>query len=161
MPHSGHENDVTNPTDCGKRGVQLLEEIMKHIHAEQKHWDQCIWAEAVPTEKMYVESKFDEIQPPPTCGTAYCVAGWAAHLTGAKILWHPQFKYDMDENQYYVEFFTASHVKHKNGMVLKIEDYAKNVLDLDDYEAETLFLGGNTLDELDEKLEALKSGELI
>src|SRR5437879_3216792 len=55
---------MSEPFDCGLRGLELLDHVLKVIDAEPEHWNQAYYA---------VRN---------TCGTSHCVAGWAAVLTG-------------------------------------------------------------------------------
>lgn len=131
MPH-----DKKNPnknTDCGLRGTELFEAVIKQIKENEEHWDQGEWAIAkVPSDQ---DTTFDAdqygyvTQLPESCGTAYCLAGWAAHMTGAEILWEPQYTYlDYEMNEKKLRSFKADSVRDAYGDIESIENYAAQVL---------------------------------
>lgn len=129
--------------------AELLTRTLEQIKANQEAWDQGTWATHLnPGEHVdedgnivtadgedpdvhYVEDADD-----PACGTAMCFAGWATQLSG----WLPKF----NGNSRY----TGTCVK--DGEVASIMDKAAELLDIDTYDADALFSGGNSLDKLED-----------
>lgn len=68
------------------------------------------------------------------CGTAYCVAGWACHRRGWSMAWDT--------------FGYANEIIKGNGQTERIEIAAARILGLSDDQAEVLFAGYNSLDNL-------------
>lgn len=83
------------------------------------------------------------------CGTTYCIAGWAAALSGKEMFWEPGRDWPLE----------ASYLaKPDGGQGVSVDRYARGVLGLDQDEADFLFSGARPesealayLDELIEK----------
>jgi len=101
--------------------VALLRAVLTRISTDPAHWDQSAWSRVL--------SEIDKASQGATCGTAYCVAGWATHLAGAID--------DVASNGHlsgFVEF---------GGKSYSIETLAKRLLGVDPDEASALFNAGN------------------
>lgn len=150
MPHSENEFE---PTDTGLRGLPLLRKIMEIIKSEEhrKNWNQKQWGEArlpggsMDHSEFYMS--FNPNQPPVECGTAYCVAGWAAHLTGAKMNWHPATAYDDETDTHRIIGYRAESVVGDDEQT--INSYAREVLEVGEYTSSRLFDAYNTIEDLE------------
>lgn len=175
MPHDGHNNPSR---DIGLRGIPLLDWIIDQAEENPETHDQSLWATAKPAvvtppnrmtypyigygaeyDNLYLRLKAEG--PGESCGTAYCVAGWAAHATGAKINWRPHLNRNYDTNQVYVHSWDAEEVTNKDGLRMSISGYAREVLDLDGADADVLFASTNTLADIKEMRDRLFAGESI
>jgi hypothetical protein len=144
-----------NPTpDCGLRGVDLLDEVIRQIEQHPENWYQGDWARAkVETDENDEFPTLTKVEleaaVPTSCGTAMCVAGWAAHLTGAKIDWHPTYSEVVVDfgvsSLYRLSGFVANTV---NNNTQEIETYARRVLGLNSFDASELFAPHNDLDDI-------------
>jgi hypothetical protein len=145
-----------NPTpDCGLRGVDLLDEVIRQIEAHPENWYQGDWARAkVETDENGELPKMTKAEldaaVPTSCGTAMCVAGWAAHLTGAKIDWQPTYDDTVSgvvdsEVLYILSGFVANSV---NDNTEKIDAYARRVLELDHLDSSELFVPHNDMERI-------------
>jgi len=107
--------------------VPLLRQTMAQIEAHPEQWDQGSWTKEL------------------TCGTAYCFAGWAAVLSGARFA----------KNAYSQEFRSCV-IPPGRILPVDVADYAADLLGVEHYETERsdednyvhLFNGGNDLDDL-------------
>ncbi|MET0426648.1 MAG: hypothetical protein ABW046_22465 [Actinoplanes sp.] len=100
--------------------IELLDKIITQIEEHPELWNQGVWA--APTE----------------CGTAYCVAGWAASMTLAGPL-------ELHGSM----FIDADGVRHVWAT------YGADVLGITDSQADELFNGGNDLETIKEMRDAL------
>jgi len=112
----------------------LLAKIVEIIRKQPENWNQDLWAYA-PGDFQSERFGSPATEVPPACDTTLCVAGWAAHLTGAKLDW-----------VYTRNGLRASTVNNGDQMISK---YAKHVLELSSDEADHLFYGVDELDEID------------
>lgn len=141
MPHTEHNE---NPSaDTGLRGIQLLDKIIEIIERQPENWNQGWWAIAARpagTEDYHTTYRYldDTDYTPESCGTAFCVAGWAAHLTGYKIRWYTARDEDGNPN-------IEAEYCDKDGEVMTIPHAAKLVLGIHD---SYLFSGFNTIDDI-------------
>lgn len=160
-----HDTDGRNPgTDIGLRGLELFDEILKMIRENGEAWDQRKWAKVSMESRVLTEDEVTEYQDdlaevvfPASCGTAYCVAGHAAHLTGAKILWTPDIESgrneELDEYQRTLHGFEADTVvtgidEDGDEITETISDYARRMLGLTWMDCNTLFAPENDEDDL-------------
>lgn len=121
--------------------TELLKKIKTLITIERSgNWDQSLWGKTSP-DNVDENGDLKEI----TCGTEFCVAGWACVLSGEKIDWRgAEMMYDGN--------LQASRLV--NGQ--EIEARAAELLDLDEHSATELFYGlghEGTLNRLDELIE--------
>lgn len=108
--------------------IPLLLQTMAHIEAHPKQWNQGSW-----------------IREDSDCGTAYCFAGWAAVLSGAK------FAKDVASND-----FRSCVIPPDDAEPVDVADYAADLLGVEPYEADRaeednyvhLFHAANDLDDL-------------
>lgn len=123
--------------------TELARRVLEHIEAHPEQWNQSRWA-----------LRSD-------CGTSYCFAGHAVHLT------HPDALYmfgldlhDGDDRDAAVKVLIPGVAGPQY-----VRTIARELLGLSDYNATLLFYSDNTLDDLRsyvEQLEApLFSGELL
>jgi hypothetical protein len=103
--------------------IEALDRALAAIDADPDSWNQGSWA--------YKTS----------CGTAYCVAGWAAVQAGGQMIWGPE-----DDETGYSDAMLVR--LPSSGTEVYIEDFAQSVLDLTDAQAGALFGGSNTRAEL-------------
>lgn len=122
--------------------VDLLMQVREKIQTEPERHYQGLWAREI------IDPARGE------CGTAYCVAGWAAFLSGEELHW--------------IDFGKARQAeallrRDEYGDPIYISNYARDALGLDRDEAIRLFAGGNKRDAvlkaLDLLIEAGKNGE--
>lgn len=163
MPHNSENPNKS--FDTGLRGLALLDAIILEIEAHKEHWKQSLWATAklaelipIPTDKARLEVQREAVEDlPESCGTAFCVAGWAAHLTGAQPLWKPEINWNDEIYGYNAEEVTNP----ETGYVETIERYASKVLGLNLKEASYLFEANNSLDYIKRVRDALANGEEV
>ena len=147
--------------DETRYNVALLEQVREMVADEGMH-DQSLWSRIsrslLPTiSDRFVESNeaWSYTYIPVSCPTAACVAGWAATLSGGKMLVNEQ---ELDYDRGYAE---ASQVLI-DGQVHHISTYARKALGLTMDEADALFDGNwsneETLDNLDDIIRAAKHG---
>jgi hypothetical protein len=108
--------------------VALLRQTLTHIEANPQTWDQTTFR----------------------CNTGMCFAGWAAELEGGT--W-----YTDASNPVLADYLVATpedpaddvvRLVHNDARVILAADRAMRLLGLDYFQAEELFDGANTLDEL-------------
>lgn len=99
-------------------------------------WDQHKWI-AVPDNTMIEGS----------CGTSGCFAGWAV------MLFVPEFKLDPDYKD-----LAMFHNIIVDGESIPIERLARELLDLNGFEADALFDYGNELDDLEAVINKIIAG---
>ena len=139
--------------------VALLEQVRDMIEDEEQH-DQTLWSRVsravlgAISERFRTDDGFDTYIPV-SCPTAACVAGWAATLSGGRML------VDEYEATYTRGSAEASRVL-VDGEVYHISTYARQVLGLTSGEADALFDGNwsnaETLENLDDIIRAAKHG---
>lgn len=59
------------------RNKELFNAIADHIEAKPDQYNQEVWADFVGVDTCLIETE----EQAASCGTAYCVAGWATLLT--------------------------------------------------------------------------------
>jgi hypothetical protein len=106
--------------------IELLDKIIAQIEAHPELWDQKTWARPADSG----------------CGTAYCVAGWAAELTLPGPL-------KIHTGEFTGDFTDANGVEHD------WRDYGREALGLQYFQVDPLFSGANTLDRIKELRDAL------
>lgn len=120
--------------------TDLLMQVREKIVNEPEKHHQGAWAVAQSDPRKDGE-----------CGTAYCVAGWAAVLDGQQLDWD-----EAGDGTWDASYTTT-------GAMVGV--YAQDVLGLTNDERRTLFRGhnerGEVLDMLDRLIEAGKNGERI
>lgn len=82
---------------------------------------------------------------PASCGTAYCVAGHAVVLSGARMKWHPTIGWDENYHHDRIVGFTAEECVLPDGTVRFVGEYAAELLDLAEIGHDDLFNAGNSL----------------
>lgn len=138
--------------------VALLERVRDIIEDEEQH-DQGLWSRVSRAILRTISDRFSNddytTYIPVSCPTAACVAGWAATLSGGKML------VDEYELQYSRGSAESNHVL-VDGEVHHISTYARQVLGLTLNEADALFDGNwsnaETLENLDDIIRAAKHG---
>lgn len=160
-----HDGNNNPSRDIGLRGMELLDDILERIRANEEAWDQTNWANFDADRRVVTEEEMAEIKKlvaPESCGTAYCVAGYAAHLTGAKIDWYPIFDEAWNSaTRSYETQFVGWRAENVNNGAERIADYAGRVLELDLSDSVRLFRGENKLDELEMLRDLLRAGKSI
>lgn len=96
--------------------VERLRALRQTVKVNPENWDQTYWARKT------------------TCGTTMCLAGWAAYLAGKEIDWP---KSNNSTSAVNAEYLTTGET---------IEGFAREWLELDEYEAEDLFHSYTQLD---------------
>lgn len=84
---------------------------------------------------------------PTSCGTSFCVAGWAVQLAGAEIAWEPEMVATIDGRKV-VAALGASTCITADGTSRSVREYARELLELDDVQAYHMFKGGNSLQDI-------------
>lgn len=142
-----------------KYNLELLRKVRAVINQEAIH-NQGVWsATSIETLNRVVQNSNDDkpggsaglLQV--SCPTAACVAGWAATLSGAKML--------VDSSDYESarrfgqDFVTASACLTADGRTQAISDYGRELLGLDWVESSMLFSGENSHETVMEMLDEL------
>jgi hypothetical protein len=129
--------------------VEKLRRVLAQVEEEAakgsgSRWDQCHWA---------ISRGGTAVEPTPdTCGTAFCFAGWAAVLDGAQLHWGKGYESG-------ALVWVAEFQRRADGYMDDISEYAQRSLGLTSDEANVLFLGSNTLDDLRAIVQSLVDGE--
>lgn len=108
-----------------KRNRALFDKIAAAIAAQPHHYDQETFGE----QCQY------------SCGTAHCIAGWAAKLTGHR----PKVVYPKNESRPAVPIWSTVFAKGKEatpGNELNVVDVARDALGITETEASSLFAAG-------------------
>lgn len=136
LPHTENDNVYE---DCGLRGLVLLDKIIELIEEHPEFWDQRHWATIGVGEYNAVENTY----VPATCGTAYCVAGWAVHMAGYQLGWKPRWE---DWDSVVPTYFEATSCRKPDADYgLAIAEVARKLLEIDYDKGERLFNQYNTL----------------
>lgn len=133
--------------------TELLKKVKKVLTLKPELWDQHQWARTMDRPEdapKHVEADdLEEETKEVTCGTAMCVAGWTCFLSGERIDWKGAEETDSGALQ--ATFLLDGQ---------EIETRARELLDIDPFDAGTLFYGFDrdmTLIRIDELIE---TGEL-
>lgn len=140
-------NVVGNASDCPVPGcdkqhlpnLPLLRKIVDEITVDPAHWYQAFWATAQSVARKMTRNErgqFTGIEEV-ACGSAYCVAGHAAQMTGYHFQWN-----DREDNAIDVVELDS------NGNEMTISAVAMHELGLTQREAIGLFDAGNKLDDV-------------
>lgn len=132
--------------------LPLLRKILEKIDLEPDSWVQGCWAvdwNSI-TGRLLANRHGHARLTYPACGTAYCVAGHAADMTG----WTPS-GWSIGE--------ASSYWTNGDGRERSIRVIARNALGLTQLEAELLFDGGNTRSRVQYLAEgiAMRAGEKL
>lgn len=120
--------------------IARLDKIIRLIRAEEIQHDQSTWASGLVDEvKRGEEGQIDDELK---CGTACCIAGWAA------VMYAPKG----------TTFTNRDEVILPDGFRTSYQDYGRSVLDLNWDEADVLFRGDNALVEIQDMRDALANG---
>ena len=137
------------------KNIPLLRKVFEHISDHPEDWRQAYWGSLTDASLVAGQDPqefssedfwghpmtFQAIPVAPTCGTAMCFAGWAVCMDDPKArLLILRGSYEADE------------VLLGDGQVMDISKRAQEVLGLHREEADRLFSGGNTLDEIERTL---------
>lgn len=109
-------------TDCGLRGLPLLDAVIAQIEANPQTW----------TQKSY------------RCRTGMCVAGWVCEMTGGRWL------HTLEESRYLslLEPVDGDSPDDISDGQVHAAERAARLLGLDEDTADNLFDGGNSLAEI-------------
>ena len=121
--------------------IDLLQRTLAHIKAHPEQWDQGNYASQTDANG---------------CSTAYCFAGWAVTLAhpGAVPLFRPAPEHWATDRTATTVLLDLS----AGAEPVSIPDVAQEHLELDNEDAETLFLSDNTLDDLSKMVANLVQG---
>ena len=130
---------MTEPTP----NLPLLRKVLDHIDAHPEEWEQA----------TYATKKYADVARTVECGTAFCIAGWAAVLSGAAPYWPKGGK-------------ATSTFQTPDGELHDGDDLGREVLGLTESEAgdmHGLFSGNNTRDDVQFYAEqiAARAGERL
>lgn len=95
--------------------IPLLRKTLEYIEEHPDEWNQDSWAERRSG-----------------CGTTMCVAGTAAYLSGANLVWTAGGAGD-------ISFVEATSCRTEDGLYHDIEDYATDLLGLTPGQANAIF----------------------
>lgn len=112
------------------RNRDLFYRIAEVLDSWPRSYDQAVWAEGHRSEVVDIAFDDGTVAEAVECGTAHCVAGWAAALTG----WHPT----LDENElWWIRVAREAGVAEVDGS--PIDQVAAEALGLEAGEAAALF----------------------
>ena len=123
--------------------IELLDKVLDYIKTHPQEWRQSSWY-AILTPDGTLLTDDDMVDEP--CGTAFCFAGHAAMMTG--------FPKPPSHNG---DIWTGV----IDGREYFVDSWAERVLDLTDDQADILFQSGNTLDDLETIVNAIKENPEI
>lgn len=122
--------------------VELLDETMNHIRNNPQKWRQSAWYAWLDEDgKLAQDVVTVEVEEVNSCGSAMCFAGHAALKSG--------FPAPPSENW---KQWTAT----IDGKLMDVSDYAKKKLGLNWEQADVLFGGDNTMEDLETMVALLK-----
>lgn len=104
----------------------LLYQVLGFLETHPEQWDQGNWARPAINEKGEVE------EDPFACGAKGCFAGWASVFAGGR--WAKD----------------GSSVITPDNRRVSVQTHAMEALGLNDYQANLLFSGGNTIEQMKE-----------
>jgi len=120
--------------------VQLLDQTLAHIETHPREWDQATWR----------------------CGTTYCFAGRAVVIAGSRWVkrsdrydYESEFLLADDDDRAWAA--TASGLSCDANETIHVADRARRLLGLTEEQADDLFAGPNTLDDLRAMVADLKA----
>lgn len=132
--------------------LPLLRKILAQIDAVPESWVQSTWGLVWNslTGDIIADQRRQSGQARATCGTAYCIAGHVAVLTG----WEPS-GWSMGE--------ASSYWMDEDGRERRVSVIARDALGLTNEEAEMLFHGDNSRSEVQLLAEiiASRAGEVL
>ena len=139
---------ITSPAPI----VPTLDDLLAWAEAEQlkkdkgqpSEWDQGHWAINVPAYNAYWGVR--KAVPAVNCGTACCLAGKTVAFMGGKFL----IEADSDG--------TAVEAEMPDGTTVFVEGFAEQVLGLTTAQADALFDGDNTIENVRFVIEQIKDG---
>lgn len=118
-----------------KRNFALMHQILEKIRLDPDSWDQSNWARLTG------------------CGTSYCFAGWACVLSGYRMDWTDICSVTL--------FLIDEDYREQHGDRRPISNTACELLGLGPKEADALFAGSNSLDDLETMVKNLENGRPI
>lgn len=141
--------------NSAKVDVERLLKEVTYITVFPERWNQGDWV--IATE----ETKWDTSREPEACGTMGCLAGNAVINAGGKLKWEKASWYDYVTQEYKdywkTEFvFLPANTEYPE----HIETAAKELLGLDSDQADALFSGENSLNDMWEISYAISDGQI-
>jgi hypothetical protein len=144
------------PQLTGLRGPALARAILTLIEDEvaagMSAWDQSVWFRVEnhihPDTDAWIQA--NETLPH-GCGTSGCFAGHAVFTQGAKL---SRCEFDMGATG--DRWFSWGEVKRPDGRIEAVQKWAAELLELDEEQADTLFNGSNSLEDLRRMVAALE-----
>lgn len=138
--------------------IERLREVLGHIKNDPKSWEQDSWATRKEND----------------CGTAFCFAGWASQKAGYLAIFSGGY-YSGDnltsrcvQAEEALDFGTIEKgsVTSDVGKDYYLESYgiyqvARDWLDLNEWQADGLFNGENTLVDLEKIINEIESGDYL
>ena len=143
--------------------IELLDLVMKTIEKDPIHWYQGDWRVQVTDNgiRSWIPSPIvrrgKQQVYKPDCHTAFCFAGWACELSGEPTDWSGSSSLWANEYDFPGETPDPEVLKMRR---VSVSQRAQRVLDLDPWEARTLFNGTNTLIDLRRKIAAIKDNPI-
>ena len=133
---------------------RLLKEVT-YITVFPERWNQGDWV--VANEEV----KWDTSREPEPCGTMGCLAGNAVINAGGRLKWEKGMWYDYSTNDY-KEYWKTEYVflPANEEYPEHIETAARDLLGLNSEQADALFSGDNTLDDMWEISYAISDGQI-
>lgn len=114
--------------------MERLLTARRQIELESEHWDQHRWIDVDYHSDEYRRELEKPVDSRSVCGSAYCLAGWAAVLAGDRFI---------DTGAVFVP---------GAGVVLDVEDRANELFGINWADGEDLYAGENTLEDIDRKI---------
>jgi len=133
------------------QGPELAIEIVALVEENLRRWDQDSWRRNGQPEEKYEEFREDPLNP--MCRTSFCVAGWVVAIDGTRWGLGSQ---DMVADPSKCNCTSKSCLNPAHQMY--VSDYARQRLQLTGPQADRLFRGENTLDDLQLMADTLVRG---
>lgn len=134
-------------------------DLPTQLEMTSRGWETVVNLSSLPEDFNYsssetastlIGSHFEFVPNSPACGTAFCVAGHAVVLAGAKMIWNPTMARESDSNRYsLLSEMVANDCITEDGTVRPIPDYAREVLGISYHDSGILFAADNTLDQIE------------
>lgn len=125
-----------------------LDAVIAQLKQHPEQHNQMVW--------IQFEGKVaPTLVPELTCGSAFCIAGAVVARAGATALWEQQEDYDGD----LTNIWNCNTVVAPDGLEWGVSRYARKVLGLNPWQADALFSGSNTMDDIDRVRDRIAQGD--
>lgn len=134
-------------------GPELAQDILDVITEQVERWQQGSWRFDWNGEEKQIDAMREDPKNP-SCTTAFCVAGWVGALH--QVRWSSQdASYIGDPDKCDCTTPTCTTGSH----IMFVSDFARDKLGLSTYNADALFSGENSFEQVEAGLYAIIGGQ--